>query len=249
MPSLKWISAIAAVATVVVATWAWRTPADTPEQAASSGDRAGIITSHVPVPPPATSGSASPAPLTSGPPAAPPRAPEPSALVASISPPDCRVNDQGQLLLDQRAREDMDLLVSTHTPDQAMAKLQEACGTHPQQVQQAMHNVYQQYVQYVQAIQQQWPVDEQAAIPLDQLENTLHKGLKELRVQYFGAERACAMFCEEERLTTRMLSMAVAYARRHPEVSTEQAIQVAQSEVMKEVMAKGALDIDKTGQP
>ena len=251
MPSVKSIAVIAGVAAVLVATWAWRTsastPGSTPEQVSESADRPGIITSSVPAPPPAALPSSAPA--AAGLPNAAPSAAEPSALVASIPPPDCRSDDQGRLVLDQRTREDIDLLVSTLSGDQALAKLNEACMAQPASAQQAMRGLYQQYVQYVKAIEQQWPVDEQTNIPLDQLEHTLHKGLKELRVQYFGAERACALFCEEERLTTQMLTMAVDYARRHPQASTEQAIQAAQAAVMKDAMAKGLLSEQTPSKP
>jgi hypothetical protein len=156
----------------------------------------------------------------------------------SVAPPACRTTSSGDLVIDPQTRTDVELVVALYKHDEALRKLGDACKDQSPKAQRAMTDLYQQYVQYSQSITQTFPVEEQKAIPLDKLQAVLGQGLHDLRVQYFGADKACAMFCEEEELTKRMLSMAVAYKQKHPNASTEEAVGHAQEQISAEMAAK-----------
>jgi hypothetical protein len=163
--------------------------------------------------------------------------PQEGSPLDSIAPPACRTNARGDLVIDAQTRTDVELVVGLYKADKALAKLDEACKNEGGKAQREMKNLYQQFAQYSQAVTQTFPVEEQTAIPVDKLEGTLLKGLHDLRVQYFGAERACAMYCEEEDLTRKMLTVAVEYKQKNPKASTEEAVQQAQAEIMKDMEA------------
>src|SRR5690606_15761574 len=227
-------SALAGALVVAVLAWT-RTPSPTEGTAATATPAPGIITAQVPGALP--SGDA-PAQAAS---AAAPMAPQAMASpLDAITPPACRTDAQGELVIDPGTRNDVELITALHKPAQALAKLDEACQDQGPKARQAMKNLYQQFVQYAQAVTQTFPPDEQIAIPVEKLEAVLLKGLHDLRVQYFGAETACAMYCEEEELTRRMLAVAVDYKQKNPKASTEESVGMAQAEIMKEIEAKEA---------
>ncbi|MFT3858447.1 MAG: lipase secretion chaperone [Aquabacterium sp.] len=240
MSTAKWIalSALAGAAVVAVLVWT-RPPAPADVSQASATAASGLIQAHVPTPEPAGS-EPLPLPGMGQMRAMGASAPSPNALIDSVAPPGCRTTDNGDIVVDADTRGDVEMVVMLYKPEQAMARLDDACQDKGPRAKQAMRNLYQQYVQYITAVKQTWPVEEQTAIPVEKLESTLHKSLHELRVQYFGADKACAMFCEEEELTHRMLTMAVTYKQKNPKATTEEAVGMAQAEIMKEVQAKAA---------
>ena len=239
MSTKKWIllSALAGVAAVAVLSLS--KPPQPADQGAPSGTAPGIISSKVPTPVAADGGTPAPAPQGSPFAASAPQQ-DSRALLDSIAPPACRTGEKGELVIDQQTREDVDMMTTVFKPEQALAKLLDACKDAPAGAQRQMRDLHQQYVQYSQAVVQTFPIEEQGNIPIDKLEGVLLKGLHDLRVQYFGAERACAMFCEEEAMTKRMLGIAIEYKQRKPNVSTEEAVGYAQGEVLKEIEAKKA---------
>lgn len=242
MSTAKWITLSAMAGAAVVAVLVWTRPnAPADVQPASAGASSGLIQAQVPTPQPdATGGDPAALPGMGQMRAMGASAVSPNALIESVAPPGCRTVDNGDIVLDAETRGDVEMVVMLYKPEQAIARLDEACKDKGPRAQQAMRNLYQQYVQYITAVKQTWPVEEQTAIPVEKLESTLHKSLHELRVQYFGADKACAMFCEEEELTRRMLNMAVSYKQKNPKASTEEAVGMAQGEIMKEVQAKAA---------
>lgn len=236
MSTKKWIiiSALAGVA-VVAALSLSKAPTTPADQAPTGAHAPGLITAQVPVPPTPDSATAPPAPLIASAPQQPSQ-----ALLDSIAPPACRTSANGELVIDQQTREDVDMMTTLFKPADALAKLMQACKDEPAKAQQEMRNLHQQYTQYSQALVQAFPIEEQQAIPIEKLEGVLLKGMHELRVQYFGADKACAMFCEEEALTRQMLAIAVDYKQRNPKATTEEAVGMAQAEIMKDIEVKRA---------
>jgi lipase chaperone LimK len=228
----KWIIISVAAGLAIVAVLAATKPKPV-EQAAKPGQSGpGLITAQVPTGIPDTPAESAKAPFAAS-------APQVAASpLDSIAPPACRTTARGDLVIDPQTREDVELVTSLHKPADALAKLNEACKNESPKAQQEMKNLLQQFVQYSQAVVQTFPPEEQIAIPVDKLEAVLHKGLHDLRVQYFGAEKACAMYCEEEEITKRMLGTAVDYKQKNPKASTEEAVGFAQSELSKELEAK-----------
>lgn len=237
MSTQKWIIISALAGVAIVAALSLHPASDESVNTATSGAASapGLITAQVPVSPTADGAAAQ-----AGNPAASAPQPASEAFLDSIAPPDCRTNTQGELVIDQHTREDVDLVTTVFKPAEALAKLMQACQDAPPAAQQEMRNLLQQYVQYSQALVQAFPMEEQQALPIDKLESVLLKGMHDLRVQYFGAEKACAMFCEEEALTRRMLGIAVDHKRRNPKATTEEAVGIAQAEVLKEIEARQA---------
>lgn len=242
MSTTKWIaiSVLAGVGVVAVLSWnAQRAPQA--EGQPASGQQ-GVITAQLPAGP------------ADGAPASAPRAPYAASApqliespLDSVTPPACRTSSSGDLIVDPQTRDDVELVVSLYKTDKALAKLTEACKEASPQALREMKNLYQQFVQYSQAVTQTFPIEEQNEIPVDKLEAVLLKGLHDLRVQYFGAEKACAMYCEEEELTRRMLAIANDYKLRNPKASTEEAVGYAQGEISKQLAAQQG-DTPEAGQ-
>lgn len=228
----KWIalSALAGVVVVVVLAWTKPKPEDT---ASTSPHRPGAWTAKASD---AGIGNVAEPKATASLPVNKVR--EMGSPLDSVAPPACRTTASGELMIDPQTRTDVELVVALYKHDEALSKLGDACKSQSPKAQRAIKDLYQQYVQYSQAITQTFPVEEQKAIPLDKLQAVLWQGLHDLRVQYFGADKACAMFCEEEELTKRMLGMAVEYKQKHPSASTEEAVGHAQEVIAAEFDAK-----------
>ena len=232
MSTTKWIAISVLAGAGIVAALSWNAKPDgeaiAPATPASQG---GVITAQVPMP----QGEAT----TPQPPSFAARASSaPASPLDAVAPPLCRTTERGDLVIDPQTREEVELVAALYTPEKAIAKLAEACADRPPKAAQEMKNLYRQFVQYSQSIRQTFPPDEQVAIPVEKLEEVLLKGMHDLRVQYFGAERACAMYCEEEELTRRMLALAIDYKQRNPKATTEEAVGHAQGEITRQAAAQ-----------
>ena len=233
----KWIalSALAAALIVAVLSWTKHKPDGDQSASAASKPSPGIITAKVPG---STEHAASaaqwPPVAVSG------QIKQMGSPLDSVAPPQCRTTPDGDLVIDPTTRNDVELVAALYKPDEALGKLGDACKDASPKAQRTIKDLYQQYVQYTQAIKQTFPMEEQLAIPIDKLQAVLGQGLHDLRVQYFGAERACARFCEEEEMSKRMLAMAVEYKQKHPNANTEEAVGYAQEQISDEVAAKEA---------
>jgi hypothetical protein len=232
----KWIALSLAGGALVVAVLSWtrqgtEDASNAAQQTASSPH--GVITARVPTAPNDGNSASMRAPYAAS---APQVAESP---LDSVKPPECRVSERGDLLIDPQTREDVELVAALHRPGIALAKLDEACKDQSPKAKQEMKNLYQQFAQYSQAVTQTFPIEEQNEIPVEKLDGVLLKGLHDLRVQYFGAEKACAMYCAEEDLTKRMLEMAVDHKRKNPKASTEEAVAFAQNEILKQLPPEG----------
>lgn len=120
-------------------------------------------------------------------------------------PPTFKANKDGTLAMVPQTRVDVERVYALYPRDEALAKLEAFSQGLPDQARRELKDLFQQYAQYSQAVAQTYPpglnlntVDE-AARQLD--------GLHDLRVQYFGAERAEAMFGEEEKTSRELMTL------------------------------------------
>ncbi len=128
---------------------------------------------------------------------------------ASVNPLDTmiqpvfRATAKGDLALDPQTRVDVERIHALYERDEALARLKEASAQLPDQARRELDELYQQYAQYSQAVAQTFPPG-QGGETLDDAARQL-SGLHELRQQYFGADKAEAMFGEEERVSRELL--------------------------------------------
>ncbi|RZL11323.1 MAG: hypothetical protein EOP40_03160 [Rubrivivax sp.] len=116
-----------------------------------------------------------------------------------------RATATGGLALDAQTRIDVERIESLYERDEALARLNEASGALPDKARRELAELYQQHAQYAQAVAQTYPPG-QGGESIDDAARQLN-GLHELRQQYFGAERAEALFGEEERISRELLAL------------------------------------------
>jgi len=141
-----------------------------------------------------------------------------------VALPAFRATAQGELQLDAQTRADVERIQGLYERDDALAKLKEAGEGLSPKAQRELHELYRQYVQYAQAVAQAFP-PEQGGTSFDAAAQQL-AGLHDLRAQYFGAERAEALFGEEEKVSRELL--ALMRQSKDPSLSLEEKAAMAQ---------------------
>ena len=198
----KWIVWVAAAGVVAAAALAWspwrQTASDADAASASNAQGSTSGTGPLVVTPPSSSAAATAAGMG-------------QATVAPVNPLDTmvqpvfRATAQGDLALDAQTRVDVERIHSLYERDEALARLKEASGSLPAHAQRELDALYQQYAQYSQAVAQTYPPG-QGGETVDDAARQL-EGLHELREQYFGADKAAALFGEEERISRELLAL------------------------------------------
>ncbi|RZI85728.1 MAG: hypothetical protein EOP38_03970 [Rubrivivax sp.] len=147
----------------------------------------------------------------------------------NIAPPIFRAKPNGDLVLDGQTRTAVERVHALYPRAEALTKLESFAQNLPESARRELKDLYQQYAQYDQAVAQTYPpglaVDtiDEAAKQLD--------GLHKLRQQYFGAERADALFGQEEAISQQLL----AQMRQHqdPKLSLPEMAEQAQEALKK----------------
>lgn len=194
---IVWAAAAGVVAAAALAWAPWR--AGSPEAAAPSVQGGTTGAGPLVVAPPLSPSTAASAAGTGG------------AAEASVNPLDMmvqpvfRATAKGDLALDAQTRIDVERIESLYGRDEALARLKDASGALPDKAQRELAELYQQYAQYAQAVAQTYPPG-QGGETIDDAARQLN-GLHDLRQQYFGAERADALFGEEERISRELLAL------------------------------------------
>lgn len=142
-----------------------------------------------------------------------------------IVPPTFKANKDGTLAMVPQTRVDVERLLALYPRDEALARLDAASEGLPDPARRELRDVFQQYAQYSQAVAQTYPPGLNMNT-VDDAERQL-AGLHDLRQQYFGAERAEALFGEEEK-TSREL-MALMRQQNTPGLSLEDKATQAQA--------------------
>lgn len=134
-----------------------------------------------------------------------PLPPSASNPLDNLTPPVFRANPTGDLVMDPQTRTDVERLHALNERDDALAKLEALSRNLPAQARRELRELYQQHVQYTQAVTRSFP----PGVEVDSVDKVLQQfeGLHELRVQYFGADRAEKLFGEEEQATREMLAL------------------------------------------
>ncbi|MBC7698851.1 lipase secretion chaperone [Aquabacterium sp.] len=222
----KWwlASALAAVA-VAAGGWAW-THDKTAGVAASNHSGPAPITWATPTPHEAMATAASP--LASGA-ASTPNLPAGRNPLDSMIPPRFRADRHGELAMDPTTRVDVERVHALYPRDEALQKLDAFSEGLPAQARRELKDLFQQYAQYAQAVTQTYP-PELTIGSLDEAARQL-AGLHALRQQYFGAERAEALYGEEEETSRKLLTLMG--KQSDPNLSLEEKAALAQETLKK----------------
>jgi len=147
----------------------------------------------------------------------------------TMQPPIFRANSHGDLTIDTQTKNDVERMVALFHGDEALRKLDEFSANIPAKARQELKDLFQNYSQYAQALAQ--------ALPPAQSTGTFEearqqfKVAKELRAQYFGPEKANAMFGEEEAITQNLLTNVE--SNKDPKMTLNEKIIKAQEEMNK----------------
>lgn len=150
---------------------------------------------------------------------------EPYNPLDHMVPPTFKANKDGTLAMVPQTRVDVERLHALYPRDEALAKLDAFSQGLPDQAKRELKDLFQQYAQYSQAVAQTYP----PGLSLNSVDDAARQleGLHDLRQQYFGAERAEALFGEEEK-TSREL-VALMRQQNTPGMSLEDKATQAQS--------------------
>lgn len=147
--------------------------------------------------------------------------------IDSVRPPVFRVNDHGQLIIDAQTRADVERLYALYANDGGQEKLAERSAKLPEAAKLELRDLYQHWSQYAQAVMQSLRPDT-SADPLEEAKRQL-VGLRLLRLQYFGADQAHAMFAEEDEMAEDLLHRVE--ANKNPALSFEEKVHQAQEDI------------------
>ncbi|MBI2734558.1 MAG: hypothetical protein HYX44_15025 [Aquabacterium sp.] len=130
---------------------------------------------------------------------------KPASPLDTMILPTFHASSQGTLVMDQQTRQDVERIHALFPREEALARLDTLSSTLPAQAQRDLKALYQQYSQYAQAVAQTYP----PGLSNGTLEEATQqlKGLHDLRQQYFGPERAEALFGEEEKTSQELLAL------------------------------------------
>jgi hypothetical protein len=116
-----------------------------------------------------------------------------------------RLDERGQLQLDERTRLDVERLLAMHDPAQLEGVLDGHLAGLPAQAVAAARQLVQQYAGYADAQKRSYPSGTAPLVPEEGLAELA--GLSALRASYFGQEAAQRLFGEEEAIARRLLEL------------------------------------------
>lgn len=147
----------------------------------------------------------------------------------SMVPPSFRANRQGELAMDPKTRVDVERVHALYPRDEALQKLEAFSEGLPEQARRELKDLFQQYAQYAQAVAQNYPPE----LTVGSLDEAAHQltGLHTLRQQYFGVERAEALYGEEEETSRKLLALMA--KQSDPNLSLEEKAALAQETLKK----------------
>ena len=140
-------------------------------------------------------------------------------------------NSQGDLTVNEQARNDLEHLVSLETREGAQAKLRDLSKDLPPVAQRQLSDLMFKYQQYSAALTQALPpgeAPETAKEVMDQF-----KVLHSTREDHFGPESAKALFGDEEKNTLQLIELIQTRAQKDPNLTLEQSVELAQEEYTK----------------
>jgi hypothetical protein len=111
----------------------------------------------------------------------------------------------GRMVNSERARLNLEKLYALYTPAERQQKLEELQATLPPAAARDLADMLERYVNYDAAQRQTFPPGQELASPEDGL--NVIEGMHNLRVQYFGADAANAMFGKEEKIQRELLRL------------------------------------------
>lgn len=131
--------------------------------------------------------------------------PSASNPLDNLRAPVFRANPMGELTMDPQTRTDVERLHALNERAAAMTQLEALSRNLPAQARRELQELYQQHAQYAQAVTRSFP----PGVEVDSVDKVLQQleELHELRVQYFGSDRAEKLFGEEEQATREMLAL------------------------------------------
>jgi hypothetical protein len=134
-----------------------------------------------------------------------------------IVPPTFKANKDGTLALLPQTRVDVERLHALYSRDEAMAKLAAFSEGLPEQAKRDLKDLFQRYAQYAQAAAQTYP----PGLTLNTVDDAERQlaGLHDLRQQYFGTDKAEALFGDEEKTSHEL--MALMHQQSTPGMSLE----------------------------
>lgn len=148
-----------------------------------------------------------------------------------VAPPVFRLTPQGQLMVDEQTRSDIERVASLHGRDEALARLDEATRSLGEAARRDVRALYEQLVRYEQALVTALAGESEHAPGIADARRQLQL-MRELRAQHFG-ERAGDLFGAEEAMQQRLLDDAEE-AMRTRGLSLEEAIGQAQARLGRE---------------
>jgi hypothetical protein len=140
-------------------------------------------------------------------------------------PPTFKAKPDGTLAMVPQTRVDVERVYALYSRDEALAKLEAFSQGLPDPARRELKDLFQQYAQYAQAVTQTYP----PGLNLNTVDDAARQldGLHDLRQQYFGAERAEALFGEEEKASREL--MVLMRQQNTPGLSLEDKATQAQS--------------------
>ena len=164
------------------------------------------------------------------------KSPKPQEQQAQQAPPR-HVNmrftatNQGNLVVNEQARNDIERLVALETRDEAQTRLKELGQHLAPAAQKQLADLLFKYAQYADALRQSFSPDDLPESTQDVLAqfNLLHA----TRERHFGAETAKALFGPEEASTAELIELMQARALKEPSLTLEQTVELAQADLSK----------------
>jgi flagellar biosynthesis chaperone FliJ len=146
-----------------------------------------------------------------------PNAPAKFDPLDTIEPPTFKADAHGALVMEAQTRVDVERINALYQRDVALAKLEAFSLNLPDTAKRELKDLYQQYAQYAQAVTQTY----QPGLSIGTVDEAARQlqGLHDLRQQYFGAERAEALFGQEEKTSQELIALM---RQQSPNLSLEE---------------------------
>ena len=153
----------------------------------------------------------------------------PTSPLDTMLPPVFRANSHGDLTIDTQTKNDVERVYALFHGDEALHKLDEFSANIPSKAKQELKDLFQNYAQYAQAMAQAFPAA-QSTGTIEEAKQQF-KAAQELRIQYFGPEKAKSLFGEDEAITQSLL--ANVESNKDPKMSLDEKINKAQEDMNK----------------
>lgn len=135
-----------------------------------------------------------------------------------------QADGQGNLVLNQTTRINIEKLYALNTPEELAEKMQKLSTVLPDTAQRQVANLVDYFDKYIRDIKQIYPPDVEPETVDDALPQL--KGLHDLRLMHFGADVANAFFADEEKLSLQLLYLMS--IEKDKDLSLDEKVQRAQ---------------------